>query len=61
MNSTALQNEWYEQKQKLKNTYVFLNNADLDFKVGEKGLMIEKLRIILGKSKEEMLKILELI
>jgi hypothetical protein len=61
MDSVAIRNEWYEKKKKLKHAYVFLENNDLDYKLGEKGLLIEKLRIILGKSKEEMLEIYELI
>lgn len=61
MITTTIKSEWYEKKRKLKDTFVFLENSDLDYKVDEKSLMLENLRIILGKSKAEMLKIFELI
>ncbi len=61
MIATTIGKEWYEKKRKLKHAYVFLENNDLDYRVDEKVIMLENLRIILGKSKEEMQKIFELI
>ena len=59
MNSTELKGNWEEQKGKLKQKFAALTENDLLFKEGMKDEMIGKLQIKLGKTKEELLKIIE--
>ncbi len=50
---------WNEQKGKLKKKFAVLTDNDLMFEEGKKNEMLGKLQIKLGKSKEELKKIME--
>jgi uncharacterized protein YjbJ (UPF0337 family) len=59
MNKTELKGNWNEQKGRLKQKYAFLTDNDLMFEEGRKEEMFGKLQIKLGKTKEELHKIIE--
>lgn len=59
MNTTKLLADWEVQKAKLKQKFAKLTDNDLLFIDGKKDEMMGKLQIKLGKSKEELYKILE--
>lgn len=59
MNTTELEGNWEEQKGKLKQKFAALTENDLLFQEGMKEEMIGKLQIKLGKTKEDLLKIIE--
>jgi uncharacterized protein YjbJ (UPF0337 family) len=59
MNTTELKGKWEEQKGKLKQKFADLTDDDLLFLEGKKDEMLGKLQIKLGKSKEELHKIIE--
>ena len=59
MNSIELTGNWEEQKGKLKQKFAALTDNDLLFTEGKKEEMRGKLKIKLGKTKEEILKIIE--
>ena len=59
MNTTELKGNWNEQKGKLKKKFAVLTDNDLMFAEGKKDEMLGRLQIKLGKSKEELQKILE--
>ena len=59
MNTTALNGTWEEQKGKLKQKFAKLTDNDLLFIDGKKEEMMGKLQIKLGKTKEQLIKILE--
>jgi uncharacterized protein YjbJ (UPF0337 family) len=50
---------WNEQKGKLKKKFAVLTDNDLMFEEGKKDEMLGKLQIKLGKSKEELKKIMD--
>jgi uncharacterized protein YjbJ (UPF0337 family) len=58
MNTTELKGSWNEQKGKLKQKFAVLTDNDLMFEEGRKEEMFGKLQIKLGKSKEELHKII---
>ena len=58
MNTTELKGNWEEQKGKLKQAYASLTDDDLLFAEGKKEEMMGRLQIKLGKTKEELHKIL---
>lgn len=58
MNTTELKGNWHEQKGKLKQKFGFLTDNDLLFEEGKKEEMLGKLQIKLGKTKEELHKII---
>ena len=58
MNTTELSGLWDEQKGKLKQKFATLTDDDLLFAEGKKDEMIGRLQIKLGKSKEELHKII---
>ena len=60
-NTTELKvkGNWNEQKGKLKQKIAVLTNNGLMFEEGKKDEMLGKLQIKLGKSKEELQKIME--
>ena len=58
MNTTELKGNWNEQKGKLKMKFAVLTDNDLMFQEGKKEEMLGKLQIKLGKSKEELEKII---
>ena len=59
MNTTILKGSWDEQKGKLKQKFATLTDDDLLFAEGKKEEMFGKLQIKLGKTKEELHKIIE--
>jgi uncharacterized protein YjbJ (UPF0337 family) len=58
MNKTELKGNWNEQKGKLKQKFATLTDDDLMFAEGKKDEMFGKLQIKLGKTKEELYRIL---
>jgi uncharacterized protein YjbJ (UPF0337 family) len=55
----ANKGNWNEQKGKLKKKFPILSDKDLTFETGKKDEMFGKLQIKLGKTKEELHKIVE--
>ena len=58
MNATQVKGNWEEQKGNLKQKFAALTDNDLLFVKGKKEEMLGKLQIKLGKSKEELIKII---
>lgn len=58
MNTTELKGTWEEQKGKLKQKFAALTDNDLMFSEGKKEEMLGRLQIKLGKTKEELHKII---
>lgn len=58
MNTTELKGDWDLLKGKLKKKFAVLTDNDLMYEEGKKEVMLGKLQIILGKSKEELDKII---
>jgi len=58
MNTTEAKGNWNEQKGKLKQKFAILTDNDLMFAEGKKDEMFGRLQIKLGKTKEEMQKII---
>ena len=58
MNTTEAKGNWIEQKGKLKQKFAMLTDNDLLFAEGKKDEMLGRLQIKLGKSKEELHKII---
>lgn len=58
MNTTEVKGNWNEQKGRLKMKFAMLTDNDLMFVEGKKDEMLGKLQIKLGKTKEELSKIL---
>ncbi len=58
MNTTEVKGKWNEQKGKLKQKFSTLTDNDLMFAEGKKDEMMGKLQIKLGKTKEELAKII---
>lgn len=58
MNKIEVKGNWNEQKGKLKQKFAILTDNDLMFEEGKKEEMIGKLQVTLGKTKEELRKII---
>ncbi len=58
MNTDTVRGSWNEQKGILKKRFAELTDNDFLFSMGEKDEIIGKLQIKLGKTKEEMKKII---
>jgi len=58
MNTIEIKGSWNKQKSELKQKFAILTDNDLIFEEGEKEEMFRKLRIRLGKTKEELHKII---
>lgn len=58
MNTTELNGNWEKQKGKLKQQFAMLTDNDLLFAEGKKEEMLGRIQIKLGKTKEELHKIL---
>jgi len=58
MNTTEVKGNWNEQKGKLKLKFGYLTDNDLMFEDGKKDVMLGKLQIKLGKTKDELHKII---
>ena len=59
MNKTELKGNWLEQRAKLKQKFAVLTDDDLLFEQGKKEEMLGKVQVKLGKTKEELQKIIE--
>jgi uncharacterized protein YjbJ (UPF0337 family) len=59
MNTTELKGDWEVQKGKLKQKFAKLTDNDLLFVEGKKDEMMGKLQVTLGKTKEELHKIIQ--
>ena len=59
MNIQEIKGNWNEQKGKLKQKFAVLTDNDLMFKEGKKDEMFGRVQIKLGKTKEELHKIIE--
>ena len=58
MNTTELNGQWEQQKGKLKQKFAMLTDNDLLFAEGKKEEMFGRLQTKLGKTKEELHKII---
>jgi len=58
MNISGIKGNWNEQKGKLKQQFAILTDNDLMFAEGKKDEMFGRLQIKLGKTKEELEKII---
>jgi uncharacterized protein YjbJ (UPF0337 family) len=58
MNTTVVKGNWNELKGKLKQKFADLTDDDLMYEEGKEDEMLGKLQIKLGKSKEELRKII---
>jgi len=58
MNTTELKGDWEQQKGKLKQKFATLTDNDLLFSEGKKEEMLGRLQAKLGKTKEELHKII---
>jgi len=58
MNTTELKGNWKEQKAKFKKKFAVLIDNDLMFEESQKEEMLGKLQAKLGKTKEELNKLL---
>ena len=58
MNTTEAKGNWNEQRGKLKQKFAILTDNDLMFAEGKKDEMFGRLQIKLGKTKEELQKII---
>jgi len=58
MNTTELNGNWEKQKGKLKQKFATLTDNDLLFAEGKKEEMFGRLQVTLGKTKEELHKII---
>lgn len=58
MNSTEAKGNWNEQKGKLKQRFAILTDNDLLLVKGKEEEMYGKLQIKLGKTREELLKLI---
>ena len=59
MNTTEVKGTWNEQKGKLKQKFATLTDNDLLFEEGKKDEMLGKLQVKLGKTKEELEKVIQ--
>lgn len=57
-NPNDLKKNWLETKEKLKKKFAKLTDNDLIFVEGKQDDVVKKLQVKLGKSKEEILKII---
>ena len=58
MNKTEVKGNWNEQKGKLKQKFAILTDDDLMFAEGKKDEMFGRIQKKLGKSKEELYRII---
>lgn len=58
MNTTQVKGNWNEQKGKLLQKFAMLTDNDLMFAEGKKDEMLGRLQVKLGKTKEEIQKII---
>ena len=58
MNTIEVKGNWNEQKGKLKQKFAILTDNDLLFEKGKEEEMLGKLQVKLGKTKDELRKII---
>ena len=58
MNTTTIKGNWNEEKGKLKQKFASLTDNDLMFEEGKKDEMFGRLQVKLGKTKEELHKLI---
>ena len=58
MNTTQIKGNWEEQKGKLKQKFAVLTDNDLMFEEGKRDEMLGKIQIKIGKTKEELEKLI---
>jgi len=58
MNTTNILGSWSERKIKLRQKFASLTDNDLIFEAGNSEEMLEKLQLKLGKTKEELRRII---
>ena len=58
MNTTQIKGNWDEQKGKLKQKFAILTDNDLMFEEGKRDEMMGKIQIKIGKTKEELEKLI---
>ena len=58
MNKTEVKGSWNKQKGRLRQKFAILTDNDLMFEEGKKEEMFGRLQIKLGKTKEELQKII---
>lgn len=58
MNTTEIKGTWNVQKGKLKQKYAILTDDDLKYDEGKRDEMFGKLQLKLGKTKDELNKII---
>ena len=58
-NKTELQGSWNEMKGKLKQKFAKLTDDDLLYIEGKKDIMLGKIQLKLGKTKEELREIID--
>lgn len=58
MNTSEIAGNWNERKGRLKQKFGFLTDNDLMFEVGKKEEMLGRLQLKLGKTKEELRRII---
>jgi len=56
--TTELHVDWNETKEKLKQKFAMLNDNDVLMAAGKQAEMLDRLQVKLGKTKEELLKII---
>ena len=61
MNTTEVKGNWTEQKDKLKQIFATLTDNDLMFEKDEKEEMLGRLQIKIGKTKDELRRILSIL
>lgn len=61
MNRETIKAEWNTLKAKLLKKFSVLTEEDLFFREGHKDEMLERLQLILGKNKEELIMIFDAI
>ena len=59
MNIKELKGNWLLQRERLKQKFAVLTADDLLFEQGKKEEMLERVQVKLGKTKEELRKIIE--
>jgi uncharacterized protein YjbJ (UPF0337 family) len=59
MNKLQIKGTWNEAKGKLKQKYAMLTDNDLVFKVGKEEELYGRLQKRLGKTKEEIMKVIQ--
>ncbi|AEV96406.1 general stress protein CsbD [Niastella koreensis] len=58
-NNAPSRGNWNEQKSRLKKEFPALTDKDLFFEIGRKNDMLAKLEVKLGKTKEELRRIID--